>query len=261
MRVTILASGSSGTCSLIEARGGKVFVDAGISVRTARKRLRALFGAVPSRVDGVVVTHAHGDHARHALAFQRSFETDLHVTDRTAELLALGGRPGVRVFGDDESFRIGELLVTPLPVSHDVPQVSLRFDDGEHAVGFATDLGVVPRRLVPHLSGCSVVLLEANHDAEMLAGGPYPPLLKARIASRLGHLSNGQTAKLLRALDPCARDVVLMHLSEKNNDPDLAVKVVRRALRGKGIRVHVARQREALCVVTRPGGQLGLGLA
>lgn len=261
MRVSILASGSSGNCTLVEAKGATVLVDAGIPARIARLRLRALRIPIPSPVDAVIVTHAHGDHARHAQVLQRSFGGDLFVTPETGEACHLLDAPGVTVYAKDRPFTIGGLVVTPLPVSHDSPQVSLRFQDADHAVGLATDLGVARSKLSDHLSGCLIVMLESNHDPEMLASGPYPPFLKKRVASELGHLSNDQAAELLASLAPGFRHVVLMHLSEKNNSPELALKTTRRALKGRGIRIHVAKQRDPLCIGSLPAGQLELGFA
>jgi phosphoribosyl 1,2-cyclic phosphodiesterase len=256
--VTVLGSGSSGNAVLVETGRAAVLVDAGIPPRTVRRRFRSVHGRVPQRLDGVIVTHAHGDHARHAEALARSFGAPLYATAGVRAAWSLDRVPGIIEFDADRPFAVGRLAVSPFPVPHDAPQVSLVLDDGETRVGLATDLGVVPTGLAEHLSGCTVVLLESNHDPGLLAAGPYPPFLKSRIASALGHLSNEQAADLLRALDPCCVDVVLMHLSETNNRPELALRAARSALGGRRVGVHVARQREPLSVAIRAKGQLGL---
>lgn len=259
MRVSILASGSSGNCTLVEANGATIIIDAGIPARIARLRLKALHRRLPPHIDAVLVTHTHGDHARYAQVLQRSFDCTLYVTESTRKGWDLFDAPGVKVFPNDEPFKIGSVHVSPLPLSHDTPQVGLRIDDGEQALGIATDLGITSPQLVNHLSGCPIVLLECNHDPTMLANGPYPPFLKKRVSSALGHLSNDQAAKLLTALPKDLRHVVLMHISEKNNDPQIALKTARRALKGRGVRLYAAKQREPLCIGALPSGQLELG--
>ncbi len=258
MRITVLGSGSSGNSVLFEAGETRILIDAGLSPRAIRKRLRELDLPVPKSLDGVIVTHAHGDHLRFAQPLQRSFKADLYLTGETGQHGNLIGKDRVTVFLPDTSFLVGTIRVHPYAVPHDAPQVALVLDDGEQRVGLATDLGRASKGLIKRLSECRVVLVESNHDVEMLANGPYPPFLKSRIKSARGHLSNDQTAELLASLKPGVRVVVLMHLSEKNNDPNIALKSARRALRGRGIRIHVARQREPLSFISTPEGQLKL---
>ena len=139
-----------------------------------------------------------------------------------------------------------------MPIPHDAAQVSFVVEGEGRRCGLATDLGEVPPALPEHLAGCDVVLLESNHDAKMLWDGPYPFHLKRRVAGDRGHLSNAQTGTALRSLDRRARDVVLMHLSETNNTPELAAAAAREALGDHPARLHVASQWGITVVETGP---------
>jgi phosphoribosyl 1,2-cyclic phosphodiesterase len=158
----------------------------------------------------------------------------------------------VRTYSPREPFAVGSLTVAPLPIPHDAAQVALVVSDGATSAAIVTDLGEVPPALPEHLAGCDLLLVEANHDADMLARGPYPDFLKRRIASARGHLSNAQSAALLASLPPRARTVALMHLSATNNREDLALGVVRAALAGRGVRVVAASQRDTLVLESKP---------
>ncbi|HJL19915.1 MAG TPA: MBL fold metallo-hydrolase [Sandaracinaceae bacterium LLY-WYZ-13_1] len=251
MRVTILASGSGGNATLVQAGGARVLVDAGIGPRVIERRMRRVFGRALG-VDAIVTTHPHGDHVGRVEPCARHFDAPVFLTAATQRRLRLGHVP-TRVFGRDAPFAIGPLVIEPMPVPHDAPQVALVFAHRGARAALVTDLGHVPRGLAGHLADCQLVLLESNHDPAMLEAGPYPAFLKRRIASRLGHLSNQQAAHLLSRLGPGVRQVVLMHLSERCNAPMLAVGSARAALRGRRVKVRVAHQDEPLDLTVRPG--------
>jgi phosphoribosyl 1,2-cyclic phosphodiesterase len=242
MRVSILASGSKGNASLYESGGTRLLVDAGIGVR-------ALLAHAP-RIDGIVVTHAHSDHVGNCQRLARKLNAPLYLSEATARAISPGA-PTV-TFSPREPFQVGTITVSPLPLPHDAAQVGLVMADGNTRVGLVTDLGEVPPGLVSHLAGCDVLLLESNHDVDLLEEGPYPEHLKRRIRSARGHLSNLQTRGLLRALyrdagaDGGAHTVVLVHLSEKNNTPALAHASAADALLGLPVRLVCASQREPL---------------
>jgi phosphoribosyl 1,2-cyclic phosphodiesterase len=248
--VRILASGSAGNATLFESRRTRILVDAGIGPRNLARKLRETgAGGLPT---GIVITHAHGDHVGECARLADKFDIPVYASESTARTARLGDRSRVRVFGARAAFQIGAFVVTPCPLPHDAAQVSLVFDDGSARAGLATDLGEVPPSLPDHLADCDVLLIESNHDAEMLATGPYPAFLKKRIASARGHLSNHQTHGLLRRLGPRTRTVVLMHLSETNNTPAIALEVASDALSRRPVRLLAARQDEALSIpVTR----------
>jgi phosphoribosyl 1,2-cyclic phosphodiesterase len=256
MRVTVLASGSSGNATLFETNQGSVLVDAGIPVSVLVQRMRAARCASP---DAVVITHAHGDHHRYAVEIGLHFNVPIWVSDATRPMLSLRSAPTVRVYGTREPFRIRGVAVRPFLLPHDAVQVSLRLEEpaGPSAI-IATDLGTVPAGLASHVEGCDVVLIESNHDPDMLWRGPYSASLKRRIASDRGHLSNQQTATFLEKLDRAVRTVVLMHLSETNNRPELARAVAAEALADHTAQLLVASQHRPLTVDLDPPRQLEL---
>ena len=155
---------------------------------------------------------------------------------------------------------IGDVTVRSRSIPHDAPQVALVFETKATTVGLVTDLGYVPKGLEHFLCECETLLLESNHDPDMLAMGPYPEMLKRRVSGSLGHLSNGQAGDLLAALRYTPKRVVLMHLSETNNSPELARSSTEAALGHQGTELLLAQQREPLDLdpVREPQLQLGL---
>jgi phosphoribosyl 1,2-cyclic phosphodiesterase len=256
MRVTVLASGSRGNAALFDDGRTRVLVDAGIPLSALRQRLAKTRSHAP---DALVITHAHGDHHRYAGEVALHYKIPVWVSESTRRMLPLDGAPSVRVYGAREPFRAGTIEVTPLPLPHDAAQVSLKLagHDGR-AAAIATDLGEVPPGLEAHLRGCATVLLEANHDVEMLWKGPYSNSLKRRVASARGHLSNGQCAELLRRLDRRVETVALMHLSETNNRADLALALAAEALADHTARLVAASQDVPCVVETAAPRQLSL---
>jgi phosphoribosyl 1,2-cyclic phosphodiesterase len=261
MRIVILGSGSRGNATLVEAGGARVLIDAGLSPRELGRRAEQALGEPLGALDGIVLTHAHSDHIGHARACADAFEAPVYLTAATERSAALPTLPRTRSFGPRAPFRIGALTVRPLPVPHDAPQVALVFACDGATAALVTDLGWVHRELLAHLRGVSTLLIEANHDPALLASGPYPPEIQRRIRSGAGHLSNAQTAEALEALSPGLDEVVLMHLSEKNNEPALAREAASRALSKSSARIRLASQDEPLVMeATEPRGQLALAL-
>lgn len=256
MRVTVLASGSRGNAALFDDGRTRVLVDAGIPLAALRQRLAKTRSPAP---DALVITHAHGDHHRFAGEVALHFKIPVWTSESTRRVLPLHGAPSVRVFGASEAFRIGTLTVSPLPLPHDAPQVSLRVagHDGR-AAAIATDLGEVPPGLEQHLKGCVTVLIESNHDVEMLWRGPYSNSLKRRVASPRGHLSNRQCGELLARLDRRVETVVLAHLSETNNRPDIALSLAAEALADHTARLLAASQDAPAVIEATPARQLEL---
>jgi phosphoribosyl 1,2-cyclic phosphodiesterase len=243
MKIFVLASGSGGNASVFESKGTRVMVDAGIGPRVLVRSLReAGAGGLPH---AIVVTHAHGDHLGCYSRIASKLKIPVYMTESTARS-AMPGGVDLRYYSPRQPFAIGALTVSPLPLPHDAAQVALVIEDGERRAGIATDLGEVPPALPSHLSRCDVLLLESNHDVEMLQHGPYPSFLKRRILSARGHLSNVQAHGLLRALGGAAHTVVLMHLSKTNNLPGIAMESAKDALAGRRVRLMVAPPSEAL---------------
>jgi phosphoribosyl 1,2-cyclic phosphodiesterase len=230
LSITVLRSGSKGNATLFTSGSTRILVDAGISPRALTKRLKELDGKEGGTLTAVVVTHAHRDHVGHASRIAQLRGIPVWLSEATARHVSMETGVETRVFHPRTPFVIGGLTLAPLPLPHDAAQVAFRIDNGHRSAALATDLGEVPKALLPHFEGCGVVLLESNHDTDMLARGPYPPFLKDRIASARGHLSNVQTAEVLAQLPASVRAVVLLHLSETNNEPSLAEATAKDAL-------------------------------
>jgi len=261
VRITVLASGSQGNATLVEAGRTRILVDAGLSRRALRERMREARDVALEDLSAIVITHGHGDHAAHAVAAGKTFGAPIHVTQAAKRASFFRNERGLIVYGPSTPFIVGDVTLRPLPVPHDAPQVALVLEHADRRAAIVTDLGHPPAELSTHLAGCDTVLLESNYDERMLESGPYPERLKKRVAGRYGHLSNNQAADVLRELDPTTECVVLMHLSQKNNRPELAQSMARDALGTRRTRLLVARQ-DAPLVTEReaPRTQPGLPL-
>ncbi|MFH1502699.1 MAG: MBL fold metallo-hydrolase [Candidatus Eisenbacteria bacterium] len=252
MRVSILASGSSGNAILVSAGETHVLVDAGISARRVAAGAERS-GVDPTRLSAVIVTHEHSDHVSGLGPVARRFGVPVYATGGTHGALARrAGDIPARVFIEaGREFAVGDLTVHPFATSHDcIEPVGYFISDGARSVAIATDLGVVGRAVRRHISRADCVVLEFNHDEQMLADGPYPWPLKKRIMSNVGHLSNIAAAAEIAALgDTPLADLVLAHLSDENNVPELALTAAMEALTLAGRRdvaVHVSPQRSPL---------------
>jgi phosphoribosyl 1,2-cyclic phosphodiesterase len=243
MKLTVLASGSSGNATFVEAGRTRILVDAGIGPKNlARKLTETNATGLPQ---AIVITHGHGDHVGHCARIGKALKIPVYASESTARTTHLGDRQRVKVFGARSPFVVGDITVSPLPIPHDAAQVALVFTHAGRSAAIVTDLGEVPPRLPDHLAECDVLLVESNHDPEMLESGPYPAFLKRRVASARGHLSNFQTHALLRKLSPRTHTVVLMHLSRTNNRADLALDVARDAIGNRPVKLFAARQDDA----------------
>lgn len=234
LRFAVLGSGSRGNATLIRCGTTRLLIDCGFTVDDTCARLARL-GESPAALSAILVTHEHGDHLRGVGPLSRRFGIPVWMTPGThAASLSRSGAPVAhpQFFDPHTPFAIGDLEITPLPVPHDAREPSqFVVGDGKHRIGVLSDAGHVTPHMVASLHGVDALLLEANHDAAMLADGPYPPPLKARVGGGLGHLSNVQSAELAGALDGSRlRHVALTHLSEQNNTPELARNTVAAAL-------------------------------
>ena len=242
MRVAVLGSGSSGNAVVVDWGGQRLLIDAGLSCREIEKRLRSL-GLEPLGFEGVVLTHEHGDHVRGAARFAGRHDVQVYATAGTLSGLDFG-RYQVRtvVIRSGRPVVIGPYLVAPFAVSHDArePVGVVVEDPVGRRLGLAADLGAKSRIAWSHLTDLDLLVLETNHDLEMLRSGPYPWPLKERIASRQGHLSNRDAADgLEELLTDRLKWVVLYHLSRTNNIPALAESAVRDVLARAGARARV----------------------
>ena len=224
MRFRSLGSGSRGNATLLDAGGTRLLIDCGFSLREFERRI-AEAGWRPRQLDAILLTHEHADHVRGVGAVARRYGIPVWSTAGTWRGAVAGAVPRLHLFtAHGNGFRIGSVHVQPYAVPHDAREpVQYVFGDGGRRLGILTDAGSLTPHIVDSLRGLDALVLECNHDPAMLASGPYPPALRARVGGRLGHLSNRQAAALLGRLDHASLSrVAVAHVSEKNNRPDLA---------------------------------------
>ncbi|MBU0674054.1 MAG: MBL fold metallo-hydrolase [Proteobacteria bacterium] len=253
MRFCVLGSGSKGNATFVEGGGCTLLIDAGFSGVEVERRLRAI-GYEADDLSAILVTHEHTDHVKGVQVLSRRFQIPVYISSPT---LAAAGKNLARVdllqeIKAGEHFKVNGLEIHPFSLSHDsVDPLGFRLSSGGYSLGYCTDTGFVSRVMQHWLSGCNGLVLECNHDLEMLKNGTYPPHLQQRIRSRSGHLANGEAAQFLKELvHDGLRHVVLAHLSESNNTPELALQTVQKlledmfdpALSGFHFQVSVAEQ-------------------
>jgi phosphoribosyl 1,2-cyclic phosphodiesterase len=223
IRFASLGSGSKGNATLIQANTTCVMLDCGFYLRDVESRLERL-AIEPASLSGIVVSHEHNDHIGGVARFARKHGVPVWMTPGTFAAWDDPFVPNVHRFNPHDPFRIGDIEVQPFPVPHDAREpCHYVFAGGDRRLGVVSDAGFFTPHMRGHLSGCDALMLEFNHDVRMLLTGPYSPSLKSRVGGPMGHLSNAQSADLLRQID-CTRlqHLVLTHLSEINNTPQLA---------------------------------------
>ncbi len=257
--VSVLASGSRGNCTIVESCKTKILVDTGISSRETFKRLKAL-SHDPHSLSAILISHEHSDHVYGLLVLSSKLNIPVFMTGATHEAWAKSLRddcgdspeiPRLERFSSGQAFSIGDITVTPFTIPHDAADpVGFTFRAEGIKIGIATDLGYIPPNVGDQLRGCDVLVIESNHDLEMLRGGPYPWSVKQRVMSRVGHLSNEALADFFSSdYDGGAAYVVLAHLSEHNNHPEIARRAAEKAL---GPRQTLLRNRVMLAVQNAP---------
>ncbi len=257
MRVCLLASGSRGNSTLIEADGCRLLIDAGLSgVETARRL--ATVGLTGDDLDAILVTHEHHDHVGGIGPLARRHDLPVYIDRQTHTALPkLGTIADLQIFTAGDTFSLQNLEISSFSTTHDaVNPVGFTIQSNEGKIGFATDLGLSTRLVANQLQGCRVLILEANHDEQMLQDGSYSWQLKQRIRSRHGHLSNNQSCLLLE--DVCwegLEALFLAHLSEENNCPDLAAETFRKTLTASGHSAEIIvghQNRASFCFESHP---------
>jgi phosphoribosyl 1,2-cyclic phosphodiesterase len=235
VRFASLGSGSKGNCLVAEAAGSRVLLDCGLAPRETARRLERL-GLAPADIHGILLTHEHDDHAGHAYAFAAQHGIPVHLTHgtRRAQEAARKADTGVALneIRGGEPFAVGAIRVEPFTVPHDAREpVQFVVGDGARRLGVLTDLGASTAHVEAMLSGCDALVLETNHDLDLLWGGDYPKWLKERIAGPFGHLDNAASARLLAALERSRlKHVIAAHLSQQNNTEQLARTALATAL-------------------------------
>jgi phosphoribosyl 1,2-cyclic phosphodiesterase len=262
--ITVLASGSRGNSTVLASSRTRLLVDCGLSCRETCRRL-ASQGIAPESLSAILITHEHSDHVAGLHVMAKKFRLPVYMTAPTHGAWqrqnkdSAGNRvqaERLETFAAGHSFSVGDIDVMPFTIPHDAADpVGFRFLAEGLRVAIATDLGFIPPNVRDQLRACDGLMLESNHDLEMLRGGPYPWAVKQRVMSRVGHLSNDSLADFLATdYDGGAAFLVLAHLSEQNNHPDLARVAAERALGMRqglwGNRLLLASQDEALPALT-----------
>jgi len=264
MECYTLFSGSSGNCIYLKEGKTEILIDAGGSMRQIEKALCSVSSS-PQQISGIFVTHEHGDHTKALPMLCKYFSIPLYIQRKVAKelylsLLSHGGDSlaaafarCVRTVNPGEEYEVGDFVVTPFRTPHDSVE-SQGFVIGDRLLGIATDLGHVSEEVRSYLIGCENVILESNHDLDMLWDGPYPPYLKDRVASEHGHLNNVDCADFAKdLLQNGCRNYTLYHLSKENNTSELALETTLSSLNNLGAKEGIDYSlRAALrCEVTK----------
>lgn len=249
MRFALLGSGSEGNALVVEAGATRIMLDCGFSVSETSLRLARL-QLDASQLHAIVVTHEHSDHISGVARLARKFSIPVYLTHGTlrANPAAFAGVPAVNEIDSHRSIEIGDIELHPFTVPHDAGEpVQFVFGDGSKRLGVLTDTGRSTPHIETMLSNCHALVLECNHDLDMLLGGEYPYHLKQRVAGRFGHLNNNEAAALLSALDNSRlQHIVAAHISRKNNTEARAVAALSAALGCEESWIAVATQDEGL---------------
>jgi len=268
LAVCVLASGSKGNAIHVSDGTTSILIDAGLAGREIERRMRAR-ALRPESLSALLVSHEHADHLHGVGVLARRYHLPVYISPATRQMAPqLGALPALHHFTCGCAFHIDGLRISPFSLSHDAADpAGFTLQSGALKVGIATDLGVVTHLVRHHLQQCHLLVLESNHDADLLMSGPYPWPLKQRVRGRTGHLSNAEARDLLVELRHGAlRHVILAHLSEVNNRPEIALREAAAALEpclATGTRLHVARQEEGTAVLTvslseAPSGAMAL---
>ena len=245
LQFCLLGSGSSGNAVLVTTEKSKILIDSGLSFRQMQLRA-SLVGETLDGVDAVFVTHEHGDHVQGLGTLCRKLGVMVYMTPGTRDSLpkTVGELPRVELAEAGSHIGVGDMAVTSFSVSHDASDpVSYVIEHAGLKLGFASDLGHPTLLVRNRLAGSHALVLESNYCPDRLRRGKYPPMLQQRIRGRQGHLSNGDMGGLLsELLHERLRLVVLVHVSEENNDHQLAYQTAGRVLQGRNVELHVAMQ-------------------
>jgi phosphoribosyl 1,2-cyclic phosphodiesterase len=258
IRICLLGSGSSGNATLVSSGNTHVLIDCGLTARRIARQLGEL-GLTAEKLAGILISHEHTDHIRGLGTLLRNVDVPIVASRLTAgEITGLNGAPPPVLFEPGEPFAMGELEIQPFDVSHDaVEPCGFVFRARGAQAAYVTDLGCITELVRRRVRGSHCLIIESNHDEDMLKVGPYPWPLKQRVMSRLGHLSNRALAEFLAGeFDGAARTLVLAHLSRQNNHPELARQAAADALanrslaRAEDCRILVAEHHRATPVIT-----------
>jgi phosphoribosyl 1,2-cyclic phosphodiesterase len=257
--LTVLGSGSGGNSTLLSSQTTCLLVDAGFGSRGLKRRIKEA-GLTLEKIDGILLTHGHSDHVSGVSSLLKEFTgAKVYMNAGTREEVPfLGAVENWEEFESGRKFAVGEFTVEAFDVPHDAAQpVGFSISSNGHSGVIATDLGELNPAIEKYLDGCRWMVLESNHDEELLKLGPYPWELKRRVLGRSGHLSNGALGEFLRhRFDGSANHLFLAHLSRQNNEPHLALSAASRAVHDRhplferqDINVHLTHQSKPSIVI------------
>ncbi len=243
MQVAIVGSGSKGNATLIRSQSTTLLVDCGFTVKETCARLAKL-GVSGQQIDAVLVTHEHGDHIKGVGALARRFDLPVFMTSGSYRADKLGEVTKLELINAYQEFQVGDIQVQPYPVPHDAQEPSqFVFNDGAYKAGLLTDAGMITPHMVEVLQDCDGLILEFNHDWQMLQSGRYPWKLKQRVGSNYGHLNNLQSIELLHQVKhPGFKHLIAAHISEENNCKTLVTDLLQSALANETAQFQLARQ-------------------
>ena len=247
MQFASLGSGSRGNATLVEAGSTLLMVDCGFSCRETERRMARL-GRSPDQLTAILVTHEHGDHIRGVPVLARKYGVPVWLSNGTRLMLRDDDLPAVQRLDGQARIALGDIEIQPYTVPHDAREpCQFVFEDGHHRFGMLTDTGRITAHIRACLDACDALLLECNHDPDMLAAGSYSASLKKRVGGPLGHLSNEQAGSLLQKTDTSRlQHIVAAHLSDQNNRPDLARQALALALGCEAGWIGIADQEAGL---------------
>lgn len=239
-----IASSSSGNCAVWCAGRCAILIDLGVSVRALKLALHTI-GMEITDLSAVLLTHEHTDHIKGLQTFIKNYDLPVYATFGTAAAILYKlpqAQKNLHTFAGGEQFDIGTLHVQSMLIPHDAAEpVAYRINGGGYQLGYVTDVGYVPEKIQDFISGCDTVVLESNHDVDMLRTSTYPMYLKQRIHSKYGHLSNQDCAKSAEMLVQAGtKRLILAHLSYNNNTPLTAFQCTQRMIEGSECTLYVA---------------------
>ena len=246
MQFASIGSGSAGNGLVVKEKNTRLLLDCGFGLKDSIERL-ARINISPEQLTGILITHEHEDHAGGVFKLAKKYQLSVwmtHGTHRMLERALPNESVNVHIIDSHTEFWIDDIHITPFPVPHDAREpVQYVFSNGDKTLGVLTDTGCSTPHIEATLNGCHGLVLECNHDLNMLMNGAYPHSLKQRVSSRLGHLDNLSAAKILSKIDTSnLQHIVAAHLSEKNNTPNLAVKALSNSLQCSENWIGVASQ-------------------
>lgn len=247
MKVKVLASGSKGNSTLIRTNHINLLIDIGINYQYLVSELEKV-NILPKELDGVLITHTHNDHIKGLSSLVKKTNIKVYVLEEMVDELRKK-IPTDNIFIYQEPLELKDLKINLIRISHDVEGTGFIIEHNNHSLVYITDTGYINQKYFPLMKNKNTYIIESNHDEEMLMEGPYPYILKQRVISDKGHLSNKTTAEyLLEIVGENTKKIVLAHISEKNNTEELAYNTTKNLLEENGIykEIIIAKQYESL---------------